>query len=94
MSSAPNNLSNREQRIFEYLKKSRTATLDQIIEGIREERRLRNSVNASVRLLSFKLQGTDWQLSRTTGLGRGAKAVYHLEKVSKQEAEPTGISSL
>lgn len=73
-------LTNREKRIFEFMKKRRTATLDEIIKGIREEKALRNSVNASVKLMGFKLQLHGWKLSRTTGVGRGAKAVYSLEE--------------
>lgn len=73
-------LSDREVRIFEFLKKKRSATLDEIIAGIREEKRLRNSVNASVKLLGFKLQSQGWKLSRTSALGRGVKASYTLEK--------------
>lgn len=82
MSSAQNEfgLSKREARIFEYLKKKRTATLDEIISGARQEKRLRNSVNASVKLLGFKLQVHGWKLSRTSGIGRGAKAIYTLEE--------------
>jgi hypothetical protein len=77
-------LSNREQIIFDLLRKERVATLERLTSIVSEhegEKAKNNSVNNCVKLLMGKVTHMGYMIRRTSGIGRGQKATYRMAQI-------------
>ena len=72
------NLSETEHHIFNMLKRKKTISLDELLkqfDGVS-----RHSMTMRMKLLNDKTSKAGWIITNTSGIGRGAKAVYSMEK--------------
>lgn len=83
-------LSQREELLWKELNKKGVASLDTLHEVVRkiEERPevARQSVNAAVKSLAYKMSQQGIIIERATKTGRGAKAIYRLRDRKKAAA--------
>lgn len=71
------NLTEKETELFQALKKKKKVTLDEL------ERILggsRHAIIVRINYLGNKVAKEGWVIDKLTGVGRGAKAVYSMEK--------------
>lgn len=71
------NLSADEQKIFDLLKKGKPVSLDELMKHFSCSR---HSLAGRIRDLNFKTASEGWVITNNGGIGRGAKAVYSMEK--------------
>jgi hypothetical protein len=70
---------NPDQRIlFERFKTNESVSIDELTEIWPEKSR--HHINLMIKYLTAKIAGSGWIIQRTSGLGRGAKGVFQMEK--------------
>lgn len=71
------NLTESEHHIFNMLKRKKTMSLDDLMKHFEGSR---HSLTVRMKYLSAKVSQEGWIITNTGGVGRGAKAVYSMEK--------------
>lgn len=76
-------LSVKEQELFNALKSKKAVTLDDVLKKVKTNARAENARHAMIvriNYLTAKVAKYGWIIANTGGVGRGAKAVYRVDK--------------
>lgn len=75
-------LTDKEKEVFAVLKRKKKVSLDELVSTFGEPNDIksRHGMNVRIKSLGYKLSEHGWIVRRITGIGRGAKAIFTMEK--------------